>query len=95
MVYRVRRCRHGVRVLIGVLSVWLLANGIGRAAEPGDEFLSELATRGYDDVALAYLDRLERSPSVSIESKALIKFQRGEVLVRLAVGQALKTAEVR
>ena len=94
VVYHARRCRHGVRVVIGLLSVWLLVNGIGRAAEPAAEFLSELATRGYDDVALAYLERLEKSPSVSIEAKDLIGFQRGEVLVRLAVGQRVASRKL-
>jgi hypothetical protein len=57
------------------------------ALEPAEEFLRELKARGYHELALQYLDRLEASPIVGDEFRRTIDFYQGEVLIQSALQQ--------
>jgi hypothetical protein len=51
------------------------------AVEPAVAFLKGLRERGYADMALEYLDRMETSPLCPPELKRNLKFERGVTLV--------------
>jgi hypothetical protein len=61
--------------------------------EPAEQFVRELQARGYDEMALAYLDRLEKSQIAPPEYRELLDFHRGEVLVKAALNQRNLTSK--
>lgn len=61
-----------------------------RAEEPVEAFLEQLVSRGYDDLAAEYLERLEGSPRVSPNFRDGLKLLQGEVLL----AQAKRSATV-
>jgi len=54
----------------------------GRAEEPARKFLDGLRQRGYADVALMYLERMEKSPRAPAELKTIILYEKGVTLVQ-------------
>jgi hypothetical protein len=54
------------------------------SAEPVRRFLDALLDRGYYDLALHYVDRLEQSDRTPAEVQSGLSYQRGQILVRAA-----------
>src|SRR5690606_18609642 len=48
------------------------------------EFLEGLRGRGYDDIALYYLDQLEADPAAPAEVKEVLDYERAATLIRMA-----------
>jgi hypothetical protein len=55
--------------------------GTGRADPLAREFLNGLRERGYADMALEYLDRLEKNPRCPPELRRSLLYERGQTLV--------------
>ncbi|QDU98186.1 hypothetical protein [Lignipirellula cremea] len=55
-----------------------------RAAEPAAEFLKELRDRGYFELALIYIDKMEKNNLAPQDFRQTIGFERGVTLIRAA-----------
>src|SRR5690606_16108144 len=64
------------------------------AAEPHLRFLSGLKDRGYSNTALEYLDTLEKDQKTPAEVRAVIPYERAQILIEGGVG-ALSLEEQR
>jgi hypothetical protein len=51
------------------------------AEEPLEAFISQLKERGYFDVAYDYLERAEKSGSITLELKGRLDFEKADVLI--------------
>ena len=81
-----RRCRAHVVTLALAISCISLSSSV-RAEEPFAEFLEALRSRGYFDVALAYLERTSTSQTISAELRQTIAYEKGVTLVSAALAQ--------
>jgi hypothetical protein len=83
----------GRRVAVWAPAVFCAASILGAggrpvgAIEPAEDFLRELQSRGYHDLALEFLDRMETSKTASDEFRQTIDFYQGEVLIQSALRQ--------
>ncbi len=77
-----RPARHFVAVL-----ATLCIGAPLRAAEPAQQFLDALMARGYDDVALDYLQWLDGSSLAPAEFKETLLYEQGTVLIDAARSQ--------
>ena len=88
-----------------VLCLVVLAGGVARAqnkskakdkdavaAGPEMRFLQGLRERGYNDLALEYLDALRKDPSVSPELKVVLDYEEGRGILDEATRLATSTA---
>jgi hypothetical protein len=69
------------------LVTWVALSHWGCAAEPAREFLEQLQARGYHDVALAYLERLEQRPLADEAFQQALAYHQGETLIQAALLQ--------
>ena len=61
---------------------WLLSvGGVGNATEESRRFLDALRQRGYHDIALDYLERLESDPNCPPEMKDILGYEEGISLI--------------
>lgn len=76
-------------ILVGLASapVW--------GEEPAESFLDALRERGYHQVALEYLDRLENSPLAPPQFQEELAYHRGVTQVRAAVSSPNRTVRER
>ena len=80
--------RRGLHAAWALVLVCLACGPAGlEAAEPAEAFLRELKARGYYELALEYLDRLEASGIAEDDFRRTIDFQQGEVLIQAALQQ--------
>jgi len=68
---------------IAVLSLSVLASSL-HAAEPAEEFLTGLREKGFYDLALAYIDRMEKSNLAPQEFKESIGFEKARTMILAA-----------
>lgn len=77
--------RDGVRIalILGFVLGSLIGDSSHKAsaAEPARDFLKGLRDRGYHDVALDYLQLMEKSPLAPIELKETMLYERGVILI--------------
>ncbi len=78
--------RNLASFLISAAVFAVTTGGFSWANEPAEEFLNALRERGYYDLALTYVDRLQRNPRTPSEIKEDLPYQRGLVLVEAARG---------
>ncbi|WP_437205019.1 hypothetical protein [Planctomicrobium sp. SH664] len=74
------RLRHFIPVLLVTLGVVRSLS----AVEPVEEFLAGLQQRRYFDTALSYLDQLAENKNLDPALKAVLPYERGQVLLRSA-----------
>jgi len=87
------RCSRGLCFgggRIGVLALLFAACGAGsmvtavRGEEPAARFLEQMRSAGYFDLALRYLERIEKYPGVSPEFLAAVELERAQTLIAAA-----------
>ncbi len=83
------RCYASRLGVLTLVAVGVTAGCPLQAAEPAEDFLRELKSRGYYDLALEYLDRLEHLDTVDEDVRRTIDFQQGEVLIQAALQQRI------
>lgn len=70
-----------------VFCLLIAATGDGNADEPARAFLAGLRARGYQDVALDYLEQMETSRLAPAELKAVLPYERALILVEVSRAQ--------
>jgi hypothetical protein len=68
-----------------VLSILVWVVGPVWGHEPAEAFLQELKSRGYYDLALEYLDRLESARTAEEDFLPTVDYRQGEVLIQSAM----------
>jgi len=87
-----RECRLLVLLVAPLLVIASLVSP-AQAGEPGREFVARLRTAGLFDMAIAYLDRVDRMPSLPAEFVEAVPLEKAQTYIDAAV--AARTASDR
>ena len=85
-IWRATIVRHSALLLI-IASVFPSGSRSAVAEEPVAQFLAALREHGYFDLAIAYLDRVSASDSLSAETQTTLRYEKGTTLVSAALAQ--------
>ena len=86
MKWTVPKCIASLALSLPLVFVWTAS-----AAEPGTDFLNALRDRGYFDLAINYLDRVQKGAPATPAFKAELDFHRGTTLKQQAEQARRKT----
>ena len=89
-----RRGRFPAIVAVSLTVGWLLSAAVaGNAAEEAAKFLDELRQREYYDIALDYLEGLQKDPKCPAEMKDVLSYEEG--ITRIAGSGSLGSSQLQ